>query len=99
MGVLAANAPSAHAPKNVRRVKSATAQPYRRKQREQLCRSGPTDINQSRMTFTAWLKSWDANGGAMMLAELCAAAPAAAATTFTDDDRALLNEVHDSMTR
>jgi hypothetical protein len=35
----------------------------------------------------------------MMLAELCAAAPAAAATTFTDDDRALLNEVHDSMTR
>jgi hypothetical protein len=51
------------------------------------------------MTFTAWLKSWDANGGAMMLAELCAAAPAAAATTFTDDDREGVGAVTDSVDR
>jgi len=57
---------------------------------------GPTDINQSHMTFTAWLESWGTNGGVVMVR---ASAPAGAAAPFTDDDRVLLNEVRAMMTR
>jgi len=54
---------------------------------------GPTDINQSRMTLSAWLQAWGSNGGEAKpeVDQVSAAHP----TTFTEEDRALLTEVRD----
>ncbi len=56
---------------------------------------GPTDINQSHMTLTAWLQAWGSNGGAPQVEVAPEQSLVAQPTTFTDEDRALLKQVRE----
>jgi hypothetical protein len=60
---------------------------------------GPTDINQSHMTLSAWLQAWGTNGVAPKPEVPAEPVPAAQPTTFTEEDRALLKEVRDLLKR
>ena len=60
---------------------------------------GPTDINQSRMTLSAWLEAWGVNGGVAAPRGLRDAARGPAPAGLTNADRALLREVRELLDR
>jgi hypothetical protein len=60
---------------------------------------GPTDINQSRMTLSAWLEAWGVNGGVPAVEGLRVVGAGPVTDGLTEADRALLLEVRELLNR